>query len=309
LATSGLAVGTLANARPSILSPSHRIEYKTGIKLSIFSKNLQWLGYEEMATEAAALGFDGIDLTVRPNGHVLPERVENDLPKAVEAIRKKGLDVYTITTAIKHSSEPFTERILKAACQSGIKNYRLGWFAYNKEQSVQRNIEQHKKTLDQLAKLNKKYNIHGDYQNHAGSYFGSTVVDLWLAIKDIDPTWIGCQYDLRHATVEGTNSWPIGLELLKDHVKTINLKDFQWTKKDGKWHEENVPLGEGMVNFDKYVPLLKTHNFSGPVCIHYEYSLGGAESGASKITIPKEKVLQAMKTDLMKAKEMLKVLE
>ena len=31
-----------------------------------------------------ALGYDAIDLTLRPGGHVLPERVAEDLPKAAE---------------------------------------------------------------------------------------------------------------------------------------------------------------------------------------------------------------------------------
>ena len=43
--------------------------------------------YNEMSKVVAEMGFDGVDLTVRPQGHVLPERVEADLPKAVEAIR------------------------------------------------------------------------------------------------------------------------------------------------------------------------------------------------------------------------------
>lgn len=33
------------------------------------------------------MGFDWIDLTVRPNGHVLPERVQDDLPRITEAMK------------------------------------------------------------------------------------------------------------------------------------------------------------------------------------------------------------------------------
>src|SRR5205814_8116826 len=55
------------------------------LKIHIFSKHLQFLNYHDMAEAAAEMGFDGIDLTVRPSGHVLTERVETDMPKAVEA--------------------------------------------------------------------------------------------------------------------------------------------------------------------------------------------------------------------------------
>ena len=39
------------------------------------------------------LGFDGIEATVRKKGHVLPERVEDDLPRLVEALQKHDLEV------------------------------------------------------------------------------------------------------------------------------------------------------------------------------------------------------------------------
>ena len=42
----------------------------------------------------------------------------------------------------------------------------------------------------------------------------------------------------------------------------------------------------------------RARKFDGPVQVHYEYSLGGAESGKTTITIPKEQVFAAMKKDL-----------
>jgi hypothetical protein len=66
---------------------------KTRVQTCYFSKHLQWLGWEQMAETAAELGFDGIDLTVREGGHVLPERVKEDLPKVAAIVRKAGLDI------------------------------------------------------------------------------------------------------------------------------------------------------------------------------------------------------------------------
>lgn len=71
-----------------------------------------------MANLAAQMGFDGVDLTVRPDGHVLPENVAIDLPRAVAAVEKAGLKVYSIVTNIKQPDEKFAQDILKTA--SGI---------------------------------------------------------------------------------------------------------------------------------------------------------------------------------------------
>ena len=61
------------------------------LNISVFSKHLQFLDYQDMANMAAQIGFDGVDLTVRPKGHVLPERVNQDLPKAIDAIEVQVL--------------------------------------------------------------------------------------------------------------------------------------------------------------------------------------------------------------------------
>jgi L-ribulose-5-phosphate 3-epimerase len=50
--------------------------------LCLFSKPVPQLSWRELAQAAKHAGFGGIDLTVRPEGHVLPERVAIDLPKA-----------------------------------------------------------------------------------------------------------------------------------------------------------------------------------------------------------------------------------
>jgi sugar phosphate isomerase/epimerase len=302
LASSGFtsALNAIAETADKSLSNGPDSPSKSeGTKISVFSKCLHWLNYSDMAAAVAQMGFNGIDLTVRPEGHVLPERVAEDLPKAVETIRRAGLEVYMITTAINDPEHPHTEAILKTAAKLGIPYYRTGWFPYDDKLSVLQNLEQFKNRFSGLVKLNKKYGIHGDYQNHAGSSLGAAIWDLWLVLKELDSHWIGCQYDVRHAMVEAANSWPIGLELIHSHIRTIDIKDFRWSQKDGKWQVETVPLGAGLVDFPKYFSLLKRYQLTGPFSIHYEYPLGGAEDGARQITMKKEDVLSAMQKDLV----------
>ena len=276
------------------------------MKICIFSKCMHWLNYEDMAAMAAEIGFDGIDLTVRPGGHVLPERVTQDLPKAVAAIEKAGLKVYMITTNIKSADETYTADILKTAAGLGIKYYRTAWYDYDQSIDIPTNLELIKKRLAGLLALNKQYNMHGAYQNHAGQYFGASIWDLWLALKDLDPAYISCQYDIRHATVEGPDTWSTSLNVLHKHIKTIAIKDFTWAPQGAKWQARTVPLGGGIVNYDKYLSMIKQYQISGPASMHFEYALGGAEDGAKTITIQAAVFKAAIKKDLDTFKEMLK---
>jgi sugar phosphate isomerase/epimerase len=275
------------------------------MKICVFSKHLQWLNYTDMASAAAEMGFDGVDLSVRAKGHVLPERVAEDLPKAVAAVRKAGLEVYIISTDIANASDPQTEKVLKTAAGLKIFNYRTGWFTYRKDLDIPDNIEIFKSQFSGLQEINKKYGLHADYQNHSGEGFGSSIWDLWLSIKDLDPRYIGSQYDIYHATVAGAHSWPVGLELLHKYVHTTDIKDFRWELNQGKWKLTPVPLGDGMVDLRKYLSLVKKYNIPGPITLHCDYSSGGSESGATTLTIPGNDVLKAIKKDLGVLKNLL----
>lgn len=276
------------------------------IRVSIFSKHLHWLNYTDMADLAAQMGFDGVDLTVRPDGHVLPENVAIDLPRAVAAVEKVGLKVYSIVTNIKQPDEKFAQDILKTASELGIKYYRTAWFNYNKAISIPENLKVITRQLAGLAELNKQYHMHGAYQNHSGDLFGASVWDLWLALKDLDPAWIGCQYDIRHATTEGADTWATSIQPLVPHIKTTNIKDFYWEKKDGRWQVKSVPLGDGMVDFKKYFEVVKQYGLNGPLCLHCEYELGGAQDGAKQLTISKKEFTAAVQKDLATLRTWLK---
>jgi len=94
LATAGISASLESLAGTA--KPNAEKAAPGALTLNIFSKHLQWLDYSSMATAVAEMGFEGIDLTVRPEGHVLPERVLEDLPKALEIKRKAGLNVRSI---------------------------------------------------------------------------------------------------------------------------------------------------------------------------------------------------------------------
>src|SRR5215510_2793905 len=100
-------------------------------KIYIFSKHLHWLDYQPMADFVADCGFDGADVTVRKDGHVEPERVQDVLPRVVEALKKNGKEVRMITTGILKPDEPATENIIKTAAGRGVRLYRVGWYDYN----------------------------------------------------------------------------------------------------------------------------------------------------------------------------------
>ncbi len=268
------------------------------LDVHVFSKHLQFLDYKGAAESAAEIGFKGLDLSVRPKGHVLPENVKLDLPKAIREIKKAGLSCEMITTAISDVANHEDVDVIKVAAEEGVKFYRSDWFDYKESLSLEESLDYYKEKVKQLSELNKEHNIVGCYQNHSGLKIGASVWEVEKILETANPDFFGVQYDIRHAVVEGGRSWPNGIKLLRHHIKTIALKDFKWGKVDGKWQIVNVPIGEGMVDFLSYFKMLKSYGLKPPVSLHLEYPLGGADKGKFEITVDKKVVFNAMKKDL-----------
>jgi len=274
------------------------------LKIHIFSKHLQFLNYQDLAEAAAEMGFDGIDLTVRAKGHVLPERVESDMPKAVEAMRKVGLIPLLMTTSVQDADNITDKQVLKTAVVLGIQYYRMNWFAYPEGKSIPESLQYFQQKIKDLSYLNKELGLTGCYQNHAGNEVGSAIWELWELLKEADKRYMGLQYDIRHAVVEGGQSWQNSLRLVQSQIKTLAIKDFLWAKQNGEWNTQNVPLGEGMIDFKTYFKLLKQYQVNVPVSLHLEHPLGGAEHGDTKISVDKKVVFDAMKKDLQKVHDL-----
>src|SRR5262245_33114812 len=100
------------------------------MQLVMFSKHLGTMPVPEAAAVIRELGFDGVDLTVRPGGHVLPEAVEAVLPAAVAALRDQGLAVPMITTGVTSAAQPEAEAIFHTAAAQGIRRLKLGYWPY-----------------------------------------------------------------------------------------------------------------------------------------------------------------------------------
>ena len=275
------------------------------LKIHVFSKHLQFLNYQEMAAAVADIGYDGVDLAVRPGGHVLPERVAEDLPKAVEALRNQGVLVNLMTTAVTNSLDATHRQVLETAAAQGITDYRMGYLSYPKEGAIPEALADFQEQMEELAIFNQQLGIRGAYQNHAGKRVGAMIWDIYHLLEKADPTALGCQYDIRHAMVEGGMSWEVGLRLIRPHIHTIVLKDFIWEKVNGQWRVVNVPLGEGMVDFPGYFRILKEYGVQVPASMHLEYDLGGAEHGDRDLDKATQKIVfAAMKRDLQRAREM-----
>lgn len=234
-----------------------------------FIKFLQSLSYDRLAEEIAKMGFQGIEATVRKGGHVDPQRVEEQLPELVDALKKHGLVVSIMASDINRSDDELGQRVLKTAAKLGVKRYRMRYYRYEKKTPLMTQLDALRPIVRDLASLNAELGLQAVYQNHSGANnVGAPVWDLAELLTGIDPKQIGAAFDIRHATVEGGLSWPLHFRRIEPHLGAIYVKDFVWDAE--RRRPRNVPLGKGLVDSAFFRQLAKA-NFSGLMSLHVEY--------------------------------------
>ncbi len=241
-------------------------------RLCIFSKHMAQFGWKELGRKAKELGFDGVDLTVRPKGHVLPERVKEDLPRAVDAIRAAGVDVPMITTDLKSAANPAAGPTFETARKLGIKFLKPGYWMYTKDRTVLQTQVEVRQNFQSLLKLAMQNGVTLGLHNHSGAYVGAALWAYRDLLQDVDPKWAGYYFDPGHATIEGgLYVWRISLELVAPRLKMVAMKDAYWDKSNGRWRPKWVPLGEGMVDWPEVYRAFAKAGFNGPISLHVEY--------------------------------------
>jgi L-ribulose-5-phosphate 3-epimerase len=260
-------------------APMPRAAAGLGPKFCFFSKHLSEMSVPDLAVAVKDMGYDGIDLTVRSKGHVLPEKVTDDLPRALDTIRAKGSSVAMITTELTSPTDPTARPIFQAAAKTGVKLVKPGYWKYALK-DVRGEVAAMAKDVAGLAAIAREYGVELGVHNHTG-YIGASIWDLAPHMDKLDPNAVGYYFDPRHAVVEGGGvGWKTATLLVAPRLKMIAVKDFYWEKsdKDKTWKIKSCPIGEGMVDWPWFATTIAHAKYAGPISVHFEYDIPGANA-------------------------------
>jgi L-ribulose-5-phosphate 3-epimerase len=277
---------TGATLRGSNISAAQSSQPSPLPQLCLFSKPLHNRSFTELPAILAELGMNAVDLTCRPGGHVLPERVADDLPRAFEIMKRAGITVPMITTGITDAGKGNAEVILKTASALGIRYAKLGYYPYGDLRRIPAILADVRARLTDVVSLCERHNVRAGFHNHSGLNVGSPIWDQWHLISTLPTDWIGSYFDPAHATVEGGDAgWRISLNLLAPRITMLAVKDFVWIRGDKSgWKPSWCRLGEGMVRWSEVLRHLKDQRFAGPISLDIEYGdKGPPGSEADKV--------------------------
>ena len=248
------------------------------MKRLMFTKMVQSCGLGEAAAHAKALGFDGVDLTVRDQGHVLPEDVRDGLPAAVEIFRRHGLDVPMISTGVTTGDEVYAKDLFDTAGRCGVKYVKVGYWWLGEEPygKYLSRFEDAARGVSKIEALAKDAGVCAIIHTHSGACVSAVAAYVRQLLEGRNHDHIGAYVDVGHLVVEGGfNGWVVGMELLAPYLKVVAVKNFIWRSEQRdnyvNWFWKVAPLAAGIAPWPKALEILKAIGFDGYISIHSEY--------------------------------------
>jgi sugar phosphate isomerase/epimerase len=243
----------------------------------LYSKVLIKIGYIDLPMIVQELGFDGVDLSVEPDGHVTPAKAPNQLMPALEACTGIGLDVPMLTTVLTRAQDRDSQEVLGLATYIGVPYYRPGHWKCTGSVQIETQLPYVQRDIANLSQLGRYTKMAMGIQNYMDGEEGASIADINRVIRPLDPQWVGFDFDIAYATREGGDGGFEGpLAIALPRLKMVTLRDFQWTGQQGAPRTAKpCPLGEGVVDFPKFFAALARARYAGPVTLPVDHSPTG----------------------------------
>jgi sugar phosphate isomerase/epimerase len=241
------------------------------VEFAVFVKPWKSLGLPELGKHIRELGFDLIELPVRPGFPCQPEDIEKSLPQAVSILADEGVRILNVTVSL-----PLDDERLYAACAgSGIPMNRVMFGRQGK--NYWEAEADARRQLDSALPLCEQYGIQIGIQNHYGSTVPNHALGLHHLVKDYDPKYVGAIWDPAHNALEGEDPEP-ALEIVQSHLCVVNLKNAYWRRVTGpeaevaEWTVYWTSGRQGRASWPRVAAKIREMDYQGPVCFSAEYS-------------------------------------
>jgi sugar phosphate isomerase/epimerase len=242
-----------------------------------FTESFQDWPIETVCGRFKAAGLDGLDLTVRPGGHIEPADAKAKLPPAAAAARKHGVELTMLSTAITDADKE-AESILATCGELGIKRIKLGYYRTSQFGNLLKEIDDTRRRLCGVATLARKHGVLPCVHIHSGEMIPASGPVAYLLLRDFDPKEVGAYVDPMHMTIEGgIGGWRQSLDLLAPWIAISSLKNCLWQPQPRNdrgqvpWRPVKCPIADGIAPIPDYLQALRDLNYRGPYTLHSEY--------------------------------------
>lgn len=237
-------------------------------RFTVFTKAWPQLELAKLGDLVRGLGFDGIELPVRPGFQVTPEAVTRRLPEAARILADRGVKIGSV-------AGPIDEPTIAACGESGVPIIRVmapidPAAGYRESELALR------RQYDAVLPLLRKHGVAIGVQNHSGAWIGSAIGIMHL-IEGYDPKLVGIVLDPAHCGLAGEPD-AMAIDVAWPRLLLVNLKSGYWRRTagpetlDAPWRWYFTTGGQGISLWRTVAAELRKRGYAGDLCLSAEYS-------------------------------------
>lgn len=239
--------------------------------IAVFVKPWKALSLPKLGAHLQQLGFQWIELPVRPGFPCQPETIERDLPEAVKILREHGVQILNVTVSL-----PLHDERLYAACAAAGVGMNRVMFGTDGKRYWEAEAAA-RRQLDAALPFCEQYNVQIGIQNHYAKFVGANEMGLYNLIQAYNPKYVGIIWDAAHNALEGIEP-ELAIDIVESYLCCVNLKNAFWQRVTGPeaevadWKVYWTTGRHGRASWPRVVAKLQAISYTGPICLTAEYS-------------------------------------
>src|SRR5207249_3190209 len=148
---------------------------------------------------------------------------------AARLFKDAGLVIGLVTapTGLIDAASKQARAIFDACGKAGVGAVKIGYFPYRPP--FKDRLDAARTKLAAFAKLAERTRVKACYHTHSGAMLGNNGAGIRLLLQGLDAHHVGVFFDTGHTAVNGGPA-PMELDLVRDWLSLVAIKDMAWSK-------------------------------------------------------------------------------
>jgi len=233
------------------------------VKYSVFSGVLPELTAEQVVEALSRHGYDGVEWRVNEEYHFKEKEIDRQAARIKALCDAHGLEVASMATYVRLDQEDAIRRLADAAQAMACPRFRLFSALYDPKVGYRPIYDDTLAKLRRVERLLDGTGVKGLLEIHFGTIVCSPSLAYEL-VRHCDPAVIGVILDPANMVIEGSMNLRMGLDILKDYVDFVHVKNARWDcTPEGKWRWRFDELREGALDWADAIAALKGRGYDG----------------------------------------------
>jgi sugar phosphate isomerase/epimerase len=248
--------------------------------VNVCTSTLAAFSLDDALKLGAAAGYAGVELLVHGNCHVSLQGLQRRCDEIKRQVEAHRLDLRVYSTCFGVNEPGAIDAMIDICARTGVRYFRVMLpvagvaavrnFATDRAVvpsyregmpagEVLRNV---RLTLRHLARRTKLAGVCALLEIHWGTVM-SSFTSAHALVRDLDPEAIAITFDPANMVIEGKEDWEYGIDLLREHLANVHIKNASWVRAGGNWTWQWDGLQQGMVEWPHLFRLLAARGYRG----------------------------------------------